>query len=185
MPPSGGGLVHPHQQFFTSANPGNQYTDELKAAQGFYNQYQTDYWSELVAVEQEKDERYLGQVGSSHWLVPFASSGVLGEIICVFPRVFCLDDFKDSDTRDLIQGLQKLFSYFRDNNIFSFNASLFWGAVGQNFFPAHLRIIPRTFLNTRDYAPDSNFFQLLLREPTCVVMPEVLCKNIKVYFESK
>lgn len=185
MPPSGGGLVHPHQQYFTSANPGNQYLDEFKAAQDFYNQYQTDFWSELVAVEQEKSERYLGRVGNSHWLIPFVSGGVLGEIMCVFPQVFCLNDFRDSDISDLIQGLQKIFRYFRENNIYSFNAVLFWGAAGQRCFPAHLRIIPRTFMNTRDFAPDANFFQLLLREPICVVMPEKLCQDIKVYFDSK
>lgn len=185
MPPSGGGLVHPHQQYFTSANPGNKYTEELKASQEFYNQYQTDFWSELIAVEKEKNERYLGQVGNSHWLVPFVSSGVLGEIMCIFPKAFCIDDFTASDISDLIQGLQTIFRYFQDADIYSFNASLFWGPKDQKYFPAHFRIIPRTFLNTRDFAPDANFFHMLLGEPLSVVLPEELCKDVKVYFEKK
>ncbi len=185
MPPSGGGLVHPHQQYFTSATPGNQYTDEFNASQAFYNTYQADFWSELIASEQVNNERYLGQVGSGHWLVPFVSSGVLGEVMCIFPNVFCIEEFTDANITDLVKGLQLIFRYFLDNDIYSFNASLFWGVKGQKFFPAHLRIIPRTSLNTRDFAPDSNFFQLLLGEPLCVVMPEDLCKDVKKYFEQK
>lgn len=185
MPPSGGGLVHPHQQYFASANPGNQFTDEYKASGAFYQQYQTDFWPELIAVEQGKNERYLGQIGSTHWLTPFVSTGVLGEIMCICPGVYCIDDFTDAVISDLIKGLQTIFRYFKDNDIYSFNASLFWGAENQNFFPAHLRIIPRTFLNTRDFAPDANFFQLLLQEPLCVVLPEDLCRNIKIYFDEK
>lgn len=183
MPPSGGGLIHPHQQYFASANPGNRFTEEFKASQVFYDQNQSDFWSELIAMEKKKNERYLGRAGNTHWLIPFVSSGVLGEIMCIFPRVFSIDDFTDSEISDLIQGLQIIFRYFQDNNIYSFNASLFWGAEGQSFFPAHLRIIPRTFLNTRDFAPDANFFQLLLQEPLCVVMPEELCSEIKTYFD--
>ena len=182
MPPSGGSLVHPHQQYFATANPGNQYTDEYKAAELFYNRYQTDFWSELIAVEKEQHERYIGRVGDSHWLIPFVPTGVLGEITGVFPGVFSIDDFTASQITDLVHGLQKVFRYFRDNNIYSFNVSIFWGAEGQSFFPAHLRIVPRTFLNTRDYAPDMNFFQVSLQEPLCVLLPEDLCKEVKKYF---
>jgi len=185
MPPSGGGLVHPHQQYFTSANPGNRYTEELKASKEFYDQYQTDFWSELVTAEKENNDRYLGQVGDSHWLLPFVSSGVLGEIMCVLPKVFTVDDFTDSDISDLIRGLQTVFRYFQDTEICSFNASLFWGPPDQNYFPAHFRIVPRTFMNTRDFATDMNFFQVLLGEPICGVFPEELTKDIKKYFINK
>ena len=35
MPPSGGGLIHPHQQYFATGNPGNQFKDELRASERF------------------------------------------------------------------------------------------------------------------------------------------------------
>ena len=182
MPPSGGGLVHPHQQYFATAYPGNQFTDEFKAAESFYGKYHTDYWSELVREEQKINRRYIGQTGSSHWLASFVSLGVLGEIMGVFPNVFCIEDFTEKNITDLISGIQKVFSYYLDNGIYSFNASLFCGPAGQSFFPAHFRIVPRTFLNTRDWAPDLNFFQAVLQEPVSVVMPEDLCGEISKYF---
>lgn len=100
----------------------------------------------------------------------------------MFPDVFCIDDFTDTNIYDLVTGLLKIFLYFKDNGIYSFNASLFFGSEGQRFFPAHFRIVPRTFLNTRDYAPDLNFFQAVLQEPVSIVMPEDLCKAVKAYF---
>lgn len=185
MPPSGGGLVHPHQQYFATERPGNQFTDEYKAAELFYNNHRVDYWTELIEEEQRRKDRYIGQVGDTHWLASFISLGVLGEIICVFPGVFCMEDFTDVQVRHLVSGVQKIFCYYRENGIYSFNASLFWGAAGQKFFPAHFRIVPRTFLNTRDYAPDLSFFQTVLQEPVSVVLPEDLGKEVRPFFNKK
>lgn len=182
MPPSGGGLVHPHQQYFATNYPGNRFMDELRAAEEFYTRYQNDYWSELVAEEQKRGERYIGQTGRVHWLTSFVSLGILGEIVGVFLDVFNVGDFAPDHLEDLVVGLMNIFSYFNDNGICSFNATLFFGPKGQRFFPAHFRIIPRTFLNLRDYAPDMSFFQTLLQEPVSVVLPEELCAEVRRYF---
>jgi UDPglucose--hexose-1-phosphate uridylyltransferase len=182
MPPSGGGLVHPHQQYFATGNPGNRFTDELKASEQFYESCQRDYWSELVSIEQKNDKRYIGQLGDSHWMTSYVSLGMLGEILCVFPGVYSIDDFTTANVRELVDGLQKVFSYFGKAGIYSFNASLLFGSVGQRFFSVHFRIVPRTFLNIRDYAPDMNFFQVVLEEPISVVWPEDVCREVKSFF---
>ena len=109
-------------------------------------------------------------------------NGGYGEILCVFPRVYCLDDLTAANISELIAGLQRIFNYFGQAGIYSFNATLFFGPEGQRFFPAHFRIVPRTFLNTRDYATDMNFFQVMLQEPVSVVWPEDLCREVKKFF---
>lgn len=182
MPPSGGGLVHPHQQYFATEHPGNQFTDELKAAASFYARHQVDFWTELVREEQKIDQRYLGRIGQTQWLTSFVSFALLGEIICVLPGVYSVDDCTEAHVADLVAGFRKVFRYFADHEIFSFNAALFFGPAGQRYFPAHCRIVPRIFLNTRDYASDFNFFQALLQEPVSVVLPEDLCRSVKPYF---
>lgn len=182
MPPSGGGLVHPHQQYFATPNPGNQFLDELKASEGFHNANGSDYWSEMIEVERTTGARYIGQIGSSHWLSSFVSLGILGEIMCVFPDVFTVGQFTEGHVGDLVAGLLRVFKYYMATDIYSFNASLFFGPEGQRSFACHLRIVARTFLNTRDFAPDLNFFQALLGEPVSVMMPEELCMALKNYF---
>jgi UDPglucose--hexose-1-phosphate uridylyltransferase len=182
MPPSGGGLVHPHQQYFATDLPGNQYADELAASKRFFEQHGESYWKALVDEEKEKNERYVGGIGDSHWISSFTSLGVLGEVICIFPGVFSIDRFQRRHEEDLVEGLLRVFQYYNAAGIQSFNAAFFFGPENQEYFSAHLRIIPRTFLNVRDFAPDLNFFQALLSEPVSVIMPEDLCKELRGYF---
>jgi UDPglucose--hexose-1-phosphate uridylyltransferase len=182
MPPSGGGLVHPHQQYFATDCPGNQFTDELTASEKFYKTHGKSYWPELIREEKRLDERYIGSIGDSAWLSSFVSLGIFGEIMCIFPEVFSVSEFTEKRIDELVAGLLKVFQYYIDTEIYSFNASLVFGPEDQRYFPCHFRLIARTFLNTRDYAPDLNFFQALLDEPICVTLPEELCRELKKYF---
>ncbi len=182
MPPSGGGLVHPHQQYFATGFPGNQFMDELEASKRFSLENKQNYWHTLVSQESTAGERYIGQTGRGHWLASFTSLGLLGEIMCIFSDVFSISGLMDSDIDDLISGLLRVFCFYENTGIFSFNASLSLGPAGQDHFCCYFRIVPRTFLNMRDFAPDLNFFQAILSEPICVVLPEDLCKEIKPYF---
>ncbi len=182
MPPSGGGLVHPHQQYFATNHPGNQFNDELRCSEVFFERHRRSYWAELVEEEKAIGKRYVGRTGASHWLSSFVSFGILGDTICVFPDVFSIDDFNDGHVCDLATGLVQVFKYYVAVGVYSFNTSLFFGPEGQHHFSCHFRIAPRTFLNMRDCAPDLNFFQALLAEPVSVMLPEELCAAMKVYF---
>ncbi len=183
MPPSGGGLVHPHQQCFATRQPGNRYLEELSASRRFYDTCGTNYWREYVDEEMTLGQRYVGAVGSAHWLSSFVPLGLLGEVMCVFPEVFSVGDFSAQNVIDLSTGLDKLFGYYRERDIQSFNATLVFGPAGQRCFSCHFRIVPRTFLNTRDFAPDAGFHQILLGEPISVIVPEQLCASLRPYFE--
>lgn len=183
MPPSGGGLVHPHQQYFATQFPGNQFMDELAASKRFSLENRQNYWQALINRETALNERYIGRAGRGHWLASFTSLGLLGEILCVFPDVFSIADITNGDIDDLIGGLSRVFRFYNNTGIYSFNASLSLGPANQDHFCCFFRIVPRTFLNMRDFAPDLNFFQAVLSEPICVVLPEDLCRDIKPYFK--
>ena len=85
----------------------------------------------------------------------------MGEILCVFPEVYCLDDFTATNTSELLTACKDF--------------QLLWEAVSSastqpyslvpkaSGFIRALWILPRTFLNTRDYATDMNFFQVMLQ----------------------
>ena len=183
MPPSGGGLVHPHQQYFATKFPGNQFMDEFSASQRFSLRHGCNYWHTLIRSEAADNERYIGRTGAGHWIAPFTCLGLLGDILCVFPDIFSINDLSEGHIDDLITGLTKVFRFYEQAGIFSFNASLSFGPQDQNHFSCCFRIVPRTFLNLRDFAPDLNFFQALLCEPICVVLPEDLCREVKPYFQ--
>ncbi len=182
MPPSGGGLVHPHIQFFAFREPGNRYREELAASAGFADRTGRDYWSALLEAERVQGTRYLGRTGRWAWLSAFAPAGILGEILGVLPAGWHLEALPEGWIGDLCRGLERCFAYFRSAGIHSFNAVLFLGPAGQQHFAAHVRVVPRTFLNLRDHAPDTNFFQVLLEEPVCVVRPEDLASAARSWF---
>ncbi|HOE18240.1 MAG TPA: hypothetical protein PLX02_11740 [Syntrophorhabdaceae bacterium] len=182
MPPSGGGLVHPHQQYFATQCPGNQFIDELTASAQFYQMHGVDYWSLLVERERDSGQRYVANIGASHWLIPFVCLGILGDVMCIFPDVYSIEEFGERHINDLVVGLRKVFEYYQAEGIMSLNASLLFGAESQRYFPCHLRVSARTFLNMRDFAPDLNFFQAILGEPVSVTMPEDLCKDVRRFF---
>jgi len=182
MPPSGGGLVHPHQQYFATKHPGNQFTDELKASEAYFATNGASFWQSLLEEETRTGERYIGRIRDSHWLSSFVSFSFYGDIICIFPDVFSIDDITGDHIDDLVSGLRNVFRYYESIDIYSFNAALFLGPKDQQSFSCHFRISPRTFLNTRDFAPDMNFFQAILAEPICVKLPEKLCREVKSFF---
>ncbi|MGD0231264.1 MAG: hypothetical protein ABSC19_13045 [Syntrophorhabdales bacterium] len=182
MPPSGGGLVHPHQQYFATAHPGNVFIDEYTSSKAFQEEHGVSFWTELVAEELRQGVRHIGTTGRSEWLASFVPRGIPGDVMAIFPHVFSVRDLTASDIGDLISGLTRLFAYFRDAGMSSFNAVWSFGPAGQTFFSSHFRIIPRTFLNLRDYAPDFSFFQALLGEPVSVALPEDVCRDLRPYF---
>ncbi|HEX2964968.1 MAG TPA: hypothetical protein VHO84_04255 [Syntrophorhabdaceae bacterium] len=182
MPPSGGGLVHPHQQHFATNHPGNQFTDEIRASEKYFEANQASFWREYINDEISIGQRYIACIGTSHWLSSFVSFGFAGDVCCVFDDAFSLGDLNDNHIDNLVSGLLNVFRYYESAGVFSFNAAFFIGPSGQEFFPCHLRITPRTFLNTRDFASDTNFFQTLLSEPISVLLPETLCSEVKRFF---
>ena len=105
-----------------------------------------NYWREYVDEEKRLGQRYIGRVGSSHWLSSFVPLGLLGDTVCVFPDVRDLAGFNAENITDLSEGLRRLFAYYKDIGIYSFNASLFFGPADEEYFSCHLRIAPLTFL---------------------------------------
>jgi UDPglucose--hexose-1-phosphate uridylyltransferase len=182
MPPSGGGLVHPHQQAFATGHPGNLLAAELAGSEKFNLEHGVSYWSQLIKEEEQQAQRFIGSVGRSAWLSSFVSHGIFGEVTSIFPEVFSIEDFSDEDAEELVSGLLKVFHYYRASGVYSFNASLVFGPGNQKYFPCRFRIIARTFLNMRNYAGDLAFFQALLAEPVSLVLPEALCQDLKGYF---
>ncbi len=190
MPPSGGGLVHPHQQVIITDAPGNLYRKTIDSSRQFARQKGKNYWEALYETEQAKNERYLGRIGQGHWLVPFVPLGVLGEFMAVFPGIHTIDDMQEKTLEDLVQGLRRLFDYFESQQIYSFNMGLYFAPHREeeemevkDYYTLHARIIPRTYLNLMQKPPDTNMFQVALQEPFAVLAPEDLCQEVKPFFE--
>ncbi|WP_025322469.1 hypothetical protein [Deferrisoma camini] len=177
MPPSGGGLVHPHIQFFRFDIAPRALAEALEATARH-----PGVWAALAEAERARDERYLGRTGPWEWWVPFAPVGIWGEVWALAPGLGRLEALESAGWGALLDGLGRVLACFADAGIHSFNAALFVGPDAGEPLPAQLRIVPRTHLNLRDFAPDLNFFQAVLEEPVCAVWPEDLARQLRPYF---
>ncbi|MGB4125885.1 MAG: hypothetical protein WBK58_06195 [Dethiobacteria bacterium] len=185
MPPSGGGLVHPHLQVISSDSPGNLYRKTLAKSKDYHRQFGQNYWQELCVTEKKQGERFAGQVGTGFWLTPFVPLGVLGEFMVVFPEVRTIFEMDETTLQDLVAGMERLFAYFQSVGIASFNMGLFFAPAGEDedCFSLHARFIPRTFLNLAQKPPDTNALQVVLQEPFTVVRPETQCAELKKFMK--
>ncbi len=174
MPPSGGGLVHPHQQYFATPSPGNQFLDELKNVfRGLYKANGSNYWSELIEVEHKQEKGLSVRLGR---LIGFLllSPWVCLARYCASPDVFDVTRFTREHVKDLVAILLKIFKYYISTDIYSFNASLFFGPEGQRSFACHFRIAARTFLNMRLCAGFEFLFRPFLGACESVIRPRAL-----------
>jgi len=158
--------------------------DELAAARRFYARHGQNYWRTLIEREREGSKKVYRKNGKRTLARSlYMSRDARGYPLLFSPDVFSIHDLSEEHIEGLVAGLEKVFRFYREAGVFSFNASLSLGPADQGYFSSCFRIVPRTFLNMRDFAPDLNFFQAILSEPICVVLPEDLCKDVKPYFE--
>ncbi len=190
MPPSGGGLIHPHQQVIISDAPGNLYRKTVESSRQFTRKHGANYWETLCRTEEELGQRYIARIGRGHWLVPFVPLGVLGEFMAVFPGIEKIEDLQGEVLDNLVHGLGLLLSYLDARQVYSFNLALYFAPhrtdddlAAEAYYALHLRVIPRTFLNLVHKPADMSFFQVALQEPFSVVAPETLCEDAKPFFE--
>ncbi len=183
MPPSGGGIIHPHLQVIISDLPGNLYRKTLESSERYFQRYRQNFWQELCNTEAERGERFIGQLARSCWLSAYTPLGVMGEFLGVFPQIHTIFDVDETIIDELAEGLKRLFRYFESMDIYSFNLGLFFAPAGsEEYYSLHARIIPRFFLNPIQRPPDVNALQMVLQEPFTVVRPEVQCIEAKHFW---
>ena len=185
MPPSGGGLVHPHLQIIITGSPGNLYRKTLENSEKFYRRYGKNYWQELCVAEKKQGERFIGELGAGCWLSPFVPKGLLGEIMVVFPAIGTVEACHEGILQDLVSGMERLFAYFMKIGVASFNMGLFFAPAGEaeKYFSLHARFIPRTYLNPREKPSDINAMQMAMQEPVTVIYPETQCAELQELWE--
>ena len=85
MPYAGGSLIHPHLQVLAGPEPSNYDAMMLAGLKSYTRATGNIFWADLLATEQSLGQRYLGQVGNSHWLATFAPRALI-DITAVFPK---------------------------------------------------------------------------------------------------
>jgi galactose-1-phosphate uridylyltransferase len=181
--PAGASIAHPHFQAVGGDVPFTYLDNMMGLSRQYFQEYGTCYWSDLVDLEKEKDERYIGATGSVEWLASFSPSGT-NEVIGVLPkRSQCLE-LDGEDVSGLAEGLVKVLTGYGEMGISTFNFSFYSAPLGKNddSFRCYIRIISRQNVY-ENYRADDYFLQKLLDNELILTPPEVLAKNLQKQFE--
>lgn len=181
--PAGASATHPHFQLLADSEPSNWHALLLKKARAFYQRNQVSYFDELIRIEKEKGERYIGQIGQSFWITAFAPAGY-NEILAIFPTRQNILEFSDQDLLDLALGLEKIFKFEFERQLSTFNFSLFSSPFAQDHpeFRTILRLVNRQNV-VPHHRTDDYFFQKLLKNEIIVHPPEELANWIRSIFQ--
>ncbi len=186
MPPAGSSVIHPHLQVFATSSAPNLLRQELEAAQRFEAKQKTNFWEELIEFEATQGQRYLGRIGSTHWMVTYAPMGVAGDVIAVVEDAACSLDLGPEHLRDLARGLQRIMQAYEQMGIYSFNMNFFSGRRHDgDFYRFHLVFSPRTFFNQALGTTDIGALRNLYNETLCMAFPEEIATMLRPYFNGK
>ncbi|TDA68628.1 MAG: hypothetical protein D9V47_07680 [Clostridia bacterium] len=183
FPPSGGSQLHPHLQLFATDTPGNLLLAEIQASERYYREEGRNFWEELVVAEKAEGKRYLGQTGEVSWMVSYVPIGILGDVVAVFPQRSTLAELTPGDLEAFSDGLTRVFRYFHDQGMYSFNLAFYPGRPGEaDRFWVHARTVPRFSVQPVLHASDVNTLQYLYDEPVTMIWPEAMAAGLKPYF---
>jgi len=172
MPPAGSSLIHPHLQVFSSSSAPNLMREEIEASKRYFTENGASFWDDLVELEKESGERYLGQIGRTHWMTAWAPLGVAGDVLAVIEDCHSTLELTEADFLDIGRGLANLMAEYDKMGIYSFNMNFFTGAQDDDHFRFHLLFSPRTFFSQALGTPDVGALRTLFNETVCMAFPE-------------
>lgn len=180
--PAGSSIPHPHLQVMGGALPTFLLSNLLESSQTYYTEENSCYWQDLVNREKETEERYIGHLGNTEWLAPFAPTRE-DEVHGLVRNRSNFLEFDDSDWRSLADGISRVFKRYKDNGLSSCNFALYSGPLGekQDYLWAGVRIVSRSSVKAQPIN-DVWFSQNILYDGLVTEPPEDIAKSLRNYF---
>jgi galactose-1-phosphate uridylyltransferase len=181
-PPAGSTIAHPHIQALASDLPLRATRELIEASALYHQKHGSSYWADLVREEAAAGSRYLGQLGKTRWVTPFAPKG-LSEAQGIVPKVSDLSQLSESGLSELSEGIVRVLGYYYAIGVRSFNFAVYSGPFGEalDYFDLNVRIVSRYGYKPR-FVSDVWSLQYLLEEQEVCEAPEETCMKLREYF---
>lgn len=180
MPQSGSSLIHPHLQVNCGYVPTNHHRIQIEGCKRYFTENGKSFWQDFMSAEKECQERYIGEIGSTFWVMSYVPQSFLPDVWCIFSEHYSLTQLGMEEIANFLQGLSRVLQYFGQENIPAFNMSIF-SVKEYEDFRINGRISPR--LLTRPIGnSDRAYFQTLHKEPCTVRPPEPLSQKVREFF---
>lgn len=180
MPPANSSQIHPHLQPIAGYFPLPYYKNLLETSRKCHDDNGTNPWSDFIAEEKRRQERYITTLGNTVWLTSFVPRSVQLDILAVFQGGEPFLSIPREDIESFCQGLTRILKYMDDQNFYSFDLCLYPGMVEEDTFWPQVRLIQRGHIPPG--ICDIGNLPLLLDTKLCIRSPEKTCQELKGYF---
>ena len=180
MPPAGSSIVHAHLQPNAGEVPTNAFREQVEGSRRYWQEHERSFWQDLIQAEKQRNERYLGEIGSAFWVMSFVPASFLPDVQCIFPDQVTLLEFGGEVLESFLKGLSNILKYLVEENVYSFNVSIF-STKEEKSHRVNARICPRLLprpIGNSDIA----YPQMMHRESFTVRPPEAVCQKMKDFF---
>ena len=180
--PAGASIPHPHLQVLASDWPYFLISHLLERSQKYRTQHSACFWEDLVESEKEIGQRYIGRLGNTEWLVPFAPMRE-DEVHGIVRGKSNFLHFDDSDWESLADGICRVFKYYKDKGLSSCNFAIYSGPLSENldYLWAGVRIVSRSGVQAQPIN-DVWYSHNILYDGLVTEPPEEIAGSLRDYF---
>jgi UDPglucose--hexose-1-phosphate uridylyltransferase len=185
LSPAGSSIFHPHMQILARDRPFYLVNLLLQKSKAYREKHGSNYWQDLIATE-KNGERYLSELNSVEWLVPFAPLRGLNEVQAIVKGKSSLKELDEAEWRGLAAGIAKVLQFYHSQGYVSFNIILMSGPVDEHldYFDVNLRIVSRPGVSQFCFT-DAWAVPYLLWDGEAVEAPERFAEKLRVQFNEE
>ena len=182
--PSGGSSqIHPHLQVLAMKKPFNRADELLSKSLEYHRTRSRCFWAELLGEEARRRRRFLGRIGRTYWLVPFAPERRY-EVWCIVEGASSLLELSDGDLAGVADGLSRVLRCYSDMGVLAFNMAFISGPLSGGaggYFWLNVRICARFGLR-KPFLSDFWALPALLDTDEIFEAPEEYADRLRPYF---
>ncbi|MEA1958199.1 MAG: hypothetical protein U9N44_00780 [Chloroflexota bacterium] len=183
LPPSGASIVHPHVQIGVERDPMPELERLFSRSEHYLRDTGMNFWLELIEVERENRERFIGENASVAVVAGFAPRGNR-EVQIISKRVTGLADFDERHTREFADAVVRVLRGYKSMGVNSFNLVTYSAPIGDrsDHYRFNARMISRPVfqpLYTNDAGPIERFYGVSIIE----AMPEQVASEMRKWFD--
>ena len=180
--PAGASAIHPHIQVLGGSVPYTYLNSLLENSQQFFKRNNSNFWNDLVDIEKDIGERYVGKTGDIEWLTSFSPLGV-NEVQGIIREKSNFLQLSQKDATSLGQGFSNILSSYEEERFSTFNFSIYSGPLREDseWFWCNTRIISRSNVY-ENYRTDDYFLQKLLGNEILITSPEDFASKLRPNF---
>ncbi len=179
LPLAGSSIVHPHLQVMASSSPTNYYSMTTASLKRYRDGSGGDFWGDLVRLERDTGERFIGEAAGVSWLIAFAPLGIF-DVIGIAHYARRPADIAGALADEIARGIVRTLRFIDSLNMYSFNMAIYF-VVNDDLFTPHVRICPRVSLPPLGTS-EINYMRMLHNETLTPLKPEEICSMIRPFW---